>query len=113
LPLGGIFMVQFILMFFPAFISIMIEEKLLKTENNIQQIITKYGFYTAINNIIIFLVLYIMLEEKDVLLNGNFFNVYFIFKYSLISLVISVFSGATVSILNKYFDITLKHEKEN
>ena len=54
-----------------------------------------------------------MLEEKDVLLNGKFFNVYFIFKYSLISLVISVFSGATVSILNKYFDITLKHEKEN
>ena len=48
-------MVQFILMFFPAFISIAVESKLLKKGNNIQQLITKYGFYTAINNIIIFL----------------------------------------------------------
>jgi prolipoprotein diacylglyceryltransferase len=106
-------MVQFILMFFPAFISISTEEKLLKKKSEIQQLITKYGFYTAINNIVIFLILYIMLEEKDVLLNGEFFNIYFIFKYSIISFIISIFSGATISILNKYFDITLKHEKEN
>ena len=107
-------MTQFILIFFPAFISISTEGKLLKKNYNLQQLITKYGFYTAINNILIFILLYAMLSEKDVLINGDFFNVYFIFKYSLISLVIATFTGAALSVLNKYFDITIKiHEKNN
>ena len=106
-------MTQFILMFFPAFISISTEGKLLKRNYNLQELISKYGFYTAINNILIFILLYIMLSEKDVLINGDFFNVYFIFKYSLISLAIATFTGAVFSILNKYFDITIKTHEEN
>lgn len=107
-------MTQFILMFFPAFISISTEGKLLKKDYSLQELITKYGFYTAINNIMIFIILYVMLSEKDVLINGKFFNVFFIFKYSLIALFISIFTGATITVLNKYFDITIKtHEKNN
>lgn len=106
-------MVQFILMFFPAFISIIIEEKLLKTENNIRNTIMNYTFYTTLNNIINLIIIYINYEENYLLFNNKIFTIYFSLKFSVLAFGVSIMTGIIFAFIKKYFDITLKINEEN
>lgn len=105
-------MTQFILMFFPAFISISTEGKLLKKDYNLQELITKYGFYTAIINFIMFAIFYFTLEDQYTPITYKMFNIRFIFKYTLMVFALSFILGLLNSIISKYFDITLKIHNE-
>ncbi len=106
-------MVQFILMFFPAFISIMIEEKLLKRTNDFRKTILNYAFYTVLNNLINISTLFITYEETHLSFNNKIFTIYFCLKFSILTFSVSILTGLIFAFLKKYFDITLKVNEKN
>ena len=102
--------IEIICLFFPAFISLIIDTKINKEELG-KKSITKYGIYTFLINFITSLLIWFTTENES----GTYFYTFaFVVKYMSVSLITSIILPIIIKLQKTYIKINIKiKEKQN
>ena len=101
-------MLEFICYFTPSFISLVIHNKLTKNDK-IENMVSYYGVYLAINNFISLVLKNINhLSEK---LGFEMINVTYCYKYLLVAIAVSIVTPYILYMISKNIEVGIKAVK--
>lgn len=107
-------MVSFIVLFFPAVLTIWIFESLSKTDLRPKYFAVFYAASVLLINTICFLVLYYILDWGQVSLHDpqEGMSVYYAVRYLTLAVPMSVFVGIAAAFLRKYIRIEIEEAED-
>jgi len=103
-------MISFIILFFPTFITLFIENKRNKLTK--EDILFKYPIYNLTINFICLLITYIYKYEELIIIHDNFNILNFCVKYSIIAIILSILLPFIKEFIIKNFNIEVEIRRE-
>lgn len=102
-------MIEIICLFFPAFISLSVLEKIEK-KNEIIEIISRYAIYNIMINLTGLLIT-AYLNNFEVLMVENLFTIVFSIKYLVLTSMVAFILPHAINYIKNNFKIKFKREK--
>lgn len=105
----------FILMFMPASLAVLIEEKLKKEKKDVRSSILSYFAYTFIITLIMSAVIYFINSDKFIWYQESTYTYNFCFRYGLLSFLLAIILPCIVYVIPKVVQINIevKERKKN
>lgn len=106
-------MIEFLVFFFPAFISLGIVYKSNEHKKNIQEFLINYAVYTTVINFITLLIIYMYKHNEIIILDASAFTVSFAFKYMVASVFIAMILPTLDKTIRQIINIKIEVKKYN
>lgn len=103
----------YICLFFPASISIIVNEKLNKTKKDIRDTLVSYLSYTFFINLIMNVIYHFIYTKKLNWYSTELFTFDFSIQYMLISMAVAILLGCLVFIVSKVVQINILVKERN
>lgn len=103
-------MIEFICLFFPAFISLSVLERINKKKEIIERI-NRYAIYNILINTLVLLIVAYLTNFQKLSLDSNTFSTVFSLKYLVIASIIGLILPYMFNYVRKNFKIEIKREK--
>lgn len=103
----------YICLFFPASISIIVNEKLNKAKKDIHDILVSYFSYTFFINLIMNIIYHFIYTKKLNWYSTELFTFDFAIQYMLISMAVAILLGCLVFIISKVVQINILVKERN
>lgn len=103
----------YICLFFPASISIIVNEKLNKAKKDIHDTLVSYFSYTFFINLIVNIIYHFIYTKKLNWYSTELFTFDFAIQYMLISMAVAILLGCLVFIISKVVQINILVKERN
>lgn len=103
----------YICLFFPASISIIVNEKLNKTKKDIHDTLVSYFSYTFFINLIMNIIYHFIYTKKLNWYSTELFTFDFAIQYMLLSMAVAILLGCLVFIISKVVQINILVKERN
>lgn len=103
----------YICLFFPASISIIVNEKLNKAKKDIHDTLVSYFSYTFFINLIMNIIYHFIYTKKLNWYSTELFTFDFAIQYMLISMAVAILLGCLVYIISKVVQINILVKERN
>lgn len=103
----------YICLFFPASISIIVNEKLNKTKKDIRDTLLSYFSYTFFINLIMNVIYHFIYTKKLDWYSTKLFTIDFSIQYMLISMAVAILLSCLVFIISKVVQINILVKERN
>lgn len=103
----------YICLFFPASISIIVNEKLNKAKKDIHDTLVSYFSYTFFINLIMNIIYHFIYTKKLNWYSTELFTFDFAIQYMLISMAVAILLGCLVFIISKVVQINILVKERN
>ena len=104
---------KFIFSFFPAFISIAVDNHINKKTYEIKKIIIKYGIYTYFINMFCNIAIFFIVKDKFLFYNEQTYTYDFCLKFTSLALLLSVVLPIIFKIIFDNFELSIKVKGKN
>lgn len=106
-------MIEFLVFFFPSFISLGIVYKSNDYKKSTQEFLINYAIYTTVINFVSLLIIYAYRYGEIITLDNSTFTVSFAFKYMMVSMFIAIMLPVLDKTIRKIIDIKIEVKKYN
>ena len=104
-------MIGLLLFLFPAGFAVKVKDDFFEEEMKNKDYVLTYMKYTVIINFIMFVILYLYNANKEFILSVSLENLGFIFKYMVISFVLSIIVPVVDEFLRKFISFKINIRK--